>query len=264
MIPRPLIYLTGVLACLLLVPPAVIARVRATPSAGRPIHIVYDMDMQSKFRPQSPNSLFEDGRAMRPIVPGTVAVGEAHLDTHRTEGVVQQSDGTVGWAATLPSGMTADTAFLRRGHERFDIYCSVCHGYAGFGDGMVNKRANELMNSASGVPDGTAWVVAKNLHEDLIVVQPIGQIYHSLTYGIRNMAGYASQIPVEDRWAIAAYVKALQLSQNARLQDVPVERRTGLVAGTPINVNAGNVDATPATAPATPPATPPAGGSAKP
>ncbi len=229
MIPRPLIYIGGILVCLLLVPPAVIARIRATPSPGRQIHIFWDMDMQSKFKPQSPNPLFADGRSMRPIVAGTVAVGEANLDTHRSEGV---KAGTTEWASNLPAGLVADELFLRRGQERFNIYCSVCHGYAGFGDGMVNQRAMALMNNAAGVPDGTAWVAAKNLHEETVQVQPIGQIYHSLTFGIRNMAGYAAQIPVEDRWAIASYVKALQRSQDARIQDVPADRRTGLTGGT--------------------------------
>ena len=90
---------------------------------------------------------------------------------------------------------------------------------------MVNQRAMDLMNNINGSVDGTSWTQAKNLHEEQIRSQPIGQIYHSLTYGIRTMAGYAAQIPTEDRWAIASYVKALQRSQHPSPQDVAPERR---------------------------------------
>jgi mono/diheme cytochrome c family protein len=227
-IPRVILFAGGTVACLLLIPPAAIAYIRSQPSEGRQIHIFWDMDAQVSYKPQEENTLFADGRAARPIVAGTVAVGEANLDTHWTEGV---TGATAEWATTLPSGLVADETFMRRGQERFNIYCSPCHGFAGFGDGMVNKRAMALMTNASGPVDGTAWTTAKNLHEDLVRAQPLGQIYHSLSYGIRTMAGYSAQIPTEDRWAIAAYVKALQRSQNASPQDIPPDRRTSGEAG---------------------------------
>jgi mono/diheme cytochrome c family protein len=222
-VPRPLIFIGILLGLLLLVPPAVVGRIRATTSQGRPIHVFWDMDMQPKFKPQSANPLFADGRAMRQPVAGSVAVGEADLDVTRTEGVAGD-----GWSEALPAGLKADTAFLARGQQRFNIYCAVCHGYAGFGDGLVNQRAMALMSNAAGPVQGTAWVAAKSVHDETVRSQPIGQIFHTITYGVRNMAGYASQISVDDRWAIAAYVKALQLSQDARPQDVPVERRADL------------------------------------
>jgi mono/diheme cytochrome c family protein len=224
-IPRTLVYVGGIAACLLLVPPAAIAYIRSQQTPGRPVHMFWDMDVQSKYKPQEANPLFADGRAGRPPVAGTVAVGEASLDVHRTEGVVGPS---AEWATTLPAGLVANEAFMKRGQERFNIYCAPCHGYAGFGDGMVNQRAMSLMTNVSGPVDGTSWTQAKNLHEDQIRAQPIGQIYHSLTNGIRSMAGYAAQIPVEDRWAIASYVKALQRSQNAAPQDVAPDRRGSL------------------------------------
>lgn len=220
-IPRAFVYVGGTVACLLLIPPAAIAYIRSQTSPGRPVHLVWDMDMQAKYKPQEENPLFADGRAARPLVPGTVAMGEANLDTHLTEGVVGPS---AEWATTLPSGLVADEAFMKRGQERFNIYCSPCHGYAGFGDGMVNRRAMALMSNSNGPIDETTWTQAKNLHEDQIRAQPVGQIFHSLSYGIRSMAGYAAQIPTEDRWAIASYVKALQRSQNASPQDVPAGR----------------------------------------
>ena len=215
-IPRALVFIGGTVACLLLIPPAAVAYIRSQTSPGRPVHLVWDMDVQAKYKPQEGNPLFADGRAARPIVAGTIAMGEANLDTHRTEGVTGAS---AEWATTLPKGLEADATFMKRGQERFNIYCSPCHGYAGFGDGMVNRRAMALLTNTLGPVDGTTWTQAKNLHEDQIRAQPIGQIYHSLTFGIRSMAGYSAQIPTEDRWAIAAYVKALQRSQNASPAD---------------------------------------------
>jgi mono/diheme cytochrome c family protein len=209
-LPRILVYMLLIGGCLALIPPLVFARMRATPSPNRPIHIFYDMDFQPKFKTQAPNPLFADGRAMRPPVEGTVARGEAYVDAHMHEGVAGG-----GWATALPASMKLDVATLERGHQRFDIYCSACHGYAGFGDGAVNQRAMELVANANGPVNGTQWVAAKSLHDETTRNQPVGQLFNTITHGIRNMAGYGSQIPVEDRWAIAAYVKALQLSQDA-------------------------------------------------
>ncbi|MFZ9881255.1 MAG: c-type cytochrome [Phycisphaerales bacterium] len=221
--PRWMLF-TGVLAGLaLVIPPAIIARVRATPDPNRAVHIFFDMDFQPKFKTQQVNPMFADGRSQRPMVAGTVAQGETHLDAHLNEGVV---DGA--WATTLPAGLEMSEEFLARGQQRFNIYCSVCHGYAGFGDGAVNKRAMELMSSSDGPADGTAWVQAKSLHDPLVREHQLGLLYNIATNGIRNMAGYGTQIDQNDRWAIAAYVKALQLSQNATLQDVPPELRANL------------------------------------
>lgn len=226
MIPKPPRWMLffGVLgAFAAALPPFIIARVRATPDENRAVHIFFDMDFQPKFKPQSQNPLFADGRAQRPDVLGAVAVGETKIDMHRYEGVV---DGK--WADGLPAGMQMTDAFLKRGQQRYNIYCSVCHGYAGFGDGAVNKRAMELMSNSEGPVYGTAWVQAKSLHDPLVREHPIGMLYNIATHGIRNMAGYGAQIELEDRWAIAAYVKALQLSQNATIQDVPPELRDKL------------------------------------
>ncbi len=221
--PRWMIF-TGVLAALALaVPPFIIARVRATPDENRAVHIFFDMDFQPKFKPQTLNPLFADGRAQRTSVVGTVARGETQLDAHRFEGVLEGK-----WADRLPDGMTMSKELLERGQERYNIYCSVCHGYAGYGDGPVNKRAMELMSSSEGPANGTAWVQAKSMHDPLVREHALGLIYNIATNGIRNMAGYGTQITVEDRWAIAAYVKALQFSQNASMQDVPPELRDNI------------------------------------
>jgi len=209
-LPRILVYSLLVAGCLALIPPVVFARMRATPSPNRPIHIFWDMDFQPKFKTQVANPLFADGRAMRAPVQGTVGRGEAYADAHLYEGVV---DGQ--WATALPASVPMDAATLSRGQQRFNIYCSACHGYAGYGDGAVNQRAMELVSNATGPVNGTQWVAAKSLHDETTRHQPVGQLFNTITHGIRNMAGYGAQIQTEDRWAIAAYVKALQLSQDA-------------------------------------------------
>jgi len=238
MIPKPprwMIFVAVLGGLAAAMPPFIIARVRATPDPNRAVHIFFDMDFQPKFKPQSENPLFADGRAQRYEVAGTVAQGETKLDAHRYEGVV---DGK--WADTLPTGLELTEAFLKRGQQRYNIHCTVCHGYAGFGDGPVNKRAMELMANTEGPVYGTAWVQAKSLHDPLVREHSIGLLYNIVTNGIRNMAGYGAQIDLEDRWAIAAYVQALQLSQNATIQDVPTELRDKL----PKNVAQTGTDAT--------------------
>jgi len=225
--PRVLVFSGLLLVLLLLIPPAVIARIRSAPSPNQPVRLFQDMAFQSKFKTQAVNPLFADGRAMRPPVMGAVAKGHLNADAHLDAGVEGGA-----WAATLPPSLLAHTpaeALMARGRERYDIYCSVCHGYAGGGDGTVNQRAMELLTNVNGPVNGTTWVQAKNLvHDETVTVQPIGQLFNTITHGIRNMAGYESQISVEDRWAIAIYVKALQRSQNATLADVPPEMRPRL------------------------------------
>jgi mono/diheme cytochrome c family protein len=215
--PRIFIYVGLIALLCLLIPPAVIARVRATPNPNLPVHIIQDMDFQSKFKTQAVNPLFADRRTMRPPVQNAVARGETYVDGFLYEGVANG-----GWANALPPQVPLTLATLKRGQERYNIYCSVCHGETGNGDGLVNQRAMELVANTNGPVNGTVWVAAKNLvHDETVTVQPVGQLFSTITHGIRNMAGYGSQIPVEDRWAIAAYVKTLQRSQNARPSDVP-------------------------------------------
>lgn len=225
--PRVLVFSGLLLVLLLLIPPAVIARIRSTPSPNQPVRLFQDMAFQSKFKTQSENPIFADRRAMRPPVIGAVARGRTNDDPHLDGGVV---DGQ--WATTLPAALVAHQsveALIARGRVRYDIFCAICHGFAGGGDGTVNQRAMELLTNVNGPVNGTTWVQAKNLvHDETVTVQPIGQIFNTITHGIRNMAGYESQISVEDRWAIALYVKALQRSQNASIDDVPAEMRNRL------------------------------------
>lgn len=195
-------------AFLALIPFAFIAKARVTPSKEPRIHIIQDMDNQASFRAQQANPLFADGRAMRPPVPGTVAQGEAELDDHLYRGLAQ--DGK-SFADAIPAALEVDDAFLKRGQERYTIYCAVCHGHTGYGDGVIHRRAMELVNKGRA---GMEWVPPTSYHTPNLREFPVGRLFHVITNGVRNMAPYASQVSVEDRWAIAAYVKALQLSQT--------------------------------------------------
>ena len=221
--PRFIVYGVMLLLMLALIPPVVAARTRASTSEKRPIHIIQDMDIQAKFKAQTVNPLYADQRSMRPEVVGSVARGETLLDTHLENGVV---DGV--WATTPPDAIDLDLEVLERGQGRFNIYCAPCHGWNGMGNGPVNDRATALMNYSEGPPQGTSWTQARNLHDPGWSEQPIGQIYNTITNGKNSMAGYGSQVVVADRWAIALYVKALQRSQNATLQDVPADQRSEL------------------------------------
>ncbi len=221
MVPKPFIYAGLIGLMLAMIPPALILRQRAVTFTKPRIHIIQDMDDQAKLKTQNASALFFDGRAMRPDVADTVARGELGADEHFEKGVANG-----GWATTFPAQLTVDIDFLRHGQERFNIYCQPCHGAAGYGDGIVNERANRLMTSGFG--NGTTWVQPKSVHEAAIREQPLGQMYNSITNGVRNMPAYAAQIPTADRWAIVAYVKALQRSQHAEESDITAAERASL------------------------------------
>ena len=212
-LPRWLIYTVIILVVASFIPIALIMRARVTTTDKPRIHIVPDMDNQPKYKAQSRNALFADRRAMRPQVEGTVARGT-------TLGNPGLSTGKIGedWVDGIP--VTVDSQLLKRGRERYDIFCSPCHGLVGAGDGMVAKRADELL-------EGT-WTPPTSFHTDLIRQRPDGHLFNTISNGIRNMPAYGPQISVEDRWAIVAYVRALQRSQNATVDDVPPDIRAQL------------------------------------
>lgn len=203
-----------VLILLAMIPPMLIARARVSRSTQPRIHIMQDMDNQPKYKAQQATSLFADGRVMRPAVVGTVARGRLDLDDHYERGLT----GTGIWAVNLPDQVALSLATLRRGQERYEIYCTPCHASSGNGEGIVHQRALVLMERGDAV-----WVQPSILYDEQRRVQPIGQIYNTITHGIRNMPAYRSQIPTDDRWAIAAYVKALQQAQFADWNDVPAD-----------------------------------------
>src|ERR1700722_3675203 len=148
-------------------PLAIIARARVSTMTEPRIQLLQDMGIQPKFREQMTNSLFADDRAMRPKIPGTVARGSLEEDDNYYRGFVRQNDGhgkwTVVFVTSLPSGMSDSPvkmkALLKRGQERFNIYCYVCHGYDGSGHGPVNQRALELkaIDTDTAHPIGVTW-----------------------------------------------------------------------------------------------------------
>ncbi len=210
--PRSVVYTLVILAALALVPLALVARARVSTSPYPRIHLILDMDNQPKFKAQAASPLFADGRAMRPQVAGTVPRGGL-LD----EAVATGRDAS-GWLQAIPVPLTPE--LLRRGRERYDIYCAPCHGLSGHGDGIVNRRAERL-------EEGT-WTPVASFHTETARSRPAGYIFNAMTNGVRTMPPYGVQIPVMDRWAIVAYVRALQRSQHAQLADVPEEFRAEL------------------------------------
>ena len=181
---------------------------RGQPSHKQPIHLVPDMDWQPKFSPEEETPLFEDGRTMRPIPAGTVAQGQLFED----EGF---HTGMVGPKYLAKAPVPVDDKVIRRGRDRFNIYCSPCHDRSGSGQGMVVKRGYPL---------------PINLTSERVLTMPDGQVFSTISHGIRNMPGYRKQIPVEDRWAIVAWVRVLGRSQNAKLDDVPVDKKDQIEA----------------------------------
>lgn len=202
-----------ILASLALVPIACIARSRVTRSSLPRIHVVPDMDNQSKYKSQQANSMFADRRAMRLPVQGTVARGMLQEDDHYFRGVV---DGE--YATRLPVMLTPE--LLDRGRRQYDIYCAPCHGLAGYGDGMIAKRAVELQQ-------GT-FVPPASLHDEPASSRADGHLFNTISNGIRTMPSYGSQVEVADRWAIVAYLRALQRSQRTTIDDVPPELRASV------------------------------------
>jgi len=215
--PRPLIYIGLILAALTLVPLACVMKNWANPvkTSGR-IQVVPDMDNQIHFKAQSANPFFDDGRAMQRWPDGTVARGLLR-DDHRYEyGLDSLTDST--FTREFPVPVTE--ALLDRGRERYDIFCAACHGLSGAGDGMVHRRAESLAQ-------GT-WTPPTDLATEVVVNREHGHLYNTIANGIRNMPAYGHQIPVGDRWAIVAYVRALQRARNATLDDVPEANRRAL------------------------------------
>jgi len=215
--PRWIVYLVVILLVLSWIPLVMIARARTVKSEKPRIHIIPDMDNQPRFKPQQRNPLFADRRGMRPPVEGAVARGDLRADTVLYRGISDSND-WASWIEEIPIPVTMQT--MKRGQQRFEIFCSPCHGLAGGGNGTVSKRAEELQ-------EGT-WTPPVSFHTELIRGRRAGHLFNTITNGIRNMPAYGPQIPVEDRWAIVAYLRALQRSQASTVEDVPTDVRAAL------------------------------------
>jgi len=163
-----------------------------------------DMWRQPKGEPLGENDFFPDGQMSRPLLTGTVARGHDRQDETYFTGVKNGK-----WVEELPVELTKE--LLKRGQERYTIYCTPCHGERGNGEGMIAVRGFKLKR-----PVG-------NYHTDRLRNMPVGHFYDVITNGYGTMYSYASRVVPEDRWAIVAYIKALQLSQNATVADADPE-----------------------------------------
>ena len=161
---------------------------------------------QPRYEPLEASPFFEDGLSSRQPVEGTVARGHLRLDDHYYRGTVNGEPAT-----TIPIAVTRE--LLDRGRERYDIFCSPCHDRTGTGNGMIVQRGLKQPPS---------------YHEDRLREVPIGHFFDVVTNGFGAMYSYASRIPVDDRWAIAAYVRALQFSQNTDFDGLPAEDKAQL------------------------------------
>jgi mono/diheme cytochrome c family protein len=166
-----------------------------------------DMRDQPRSDPLEASDFFSDGVASRSPVPGTVARGQLKADPQLETGLV---DGKL--ATAFPYPVTAE--MIVRGRERYGIFCTPCHGQLGDGQGMVVRRGFKQPSS---------------FHVDRLRGAPPGYLFDVMTNGFGVMSSYASQVPVADRWAIAAYIRALQRSQYATLADVPATERERLL-----------------------------------
>lgn len=206
----------ALLAALALLPPLWIAKFRYERKTSPRIHLVLDMDFQPKYLPQQFSPLFDDRRDMRPPIAGAIAVDAPIDDSHLVAGVVGGK-----LADTFP--MPVSSEMMKRGQERFGIFCATCHGLAGDGDGITSQLAFDR--------EEPKWIRPLSLHEKSVIAQPVGQLFKTISDGVRTMPSYRSQIPVGDRWAIVLYVRALQRSGNATMNDVPEELRKHLKLG---------------------------------
>ncbi|MGA2538263.1 MAG: cytochrome c [Terracidiphilus sp.] len=163
-----------------------------------------DMQNQPKLIPQRGSEMFADHRGARPQVVNTVARGALHADSYFYTGVIQGANGYREEQNLMPFPVTMEV--LQRGQERFNIYCTPCHSRVGNGLGAIVDRG---------------YKPAANLHDQVRLAQPVSHYFYVMTHGYGAMPDYSAQLTPEDRWAVAAYIRALQLSQSATQVDVP-------------------------------------------
>ena len=196
-----------------------IAGKRGDTSRKPPIYIFPDMKRQLKLRPQTANGFFANGLSSQVPPPGTIAqsrpMNVGGQEVYPFEDVPVNTGrvpGTTNFVELTPFPVTAQ--LLARGQQRFTIYCAPCHGATGEGKGITQKIG--------------AMAVVGNLHDKRMVEMPDGEVFNTISNGKTLMGAYGPQIPVEDRWAIIAYVRALQLSRLGSSDDLSPELRANL------------------------------------
>ncbi len=187
---------------------ALLGGCRGTEGEAPPFHPIRNMYQQPRYNPQAHSDFFADGRTMRPLVPGTVAQ-EMEPDLRLATGLERTAPAR--YVAEVPAEIArrfgGREKMVQRGRDRFDIYCAPCHGILGDGKGLVAQRAEKV---------GAPTLVPPSFHQDRLRRVPDGYIYAVVTNGVRNMPAYRHSIPLDDRWAIVSYVRALQLAELAR------------------------------------------------
>lgn len=178
------------------------------PKEKTPIHLNPNMDTQEKYKAYRESNFFVDGSAMRQPVEGTVARGELREDKAFYQGVDTEGNELMH----APVAFTEDV--LLRGQERYEIFCTPCHGQVGDGQGIIMQYKYPIPPTS--------------FTDERILSSSDGYLYQVVSNGIRNMPSYKEQIPVADRWAIVGYVRALQISQTATAEDVPDDIQANL------------------------------------
>ena len=176
---------------------------RGSKSTEPPFFIFPDMDRQPRLRPQGSSSFFADGRADQPPLPGAVRYRSYIADGYFTTGMVEREFGR-----GFP--MAVDRSVMELGREKYTIFCAVCHGASGDGNGITKSYG---------------LVMIATYHDDRLRDMPEGELFNTVTKGKNNMGPYGAKLRPAERWAVVAYLRALQRAQNATMDDVPQEKR---------------------------------------
>ena len=192
---------------------------RGSISTKPPLEVFPDMDRQAKYKPQAESKFFADGRADRPLPAGVVAHGRSAdgggdavflaSDSHFYQG----KDAAGQFSRGFPKDLTVTAAFIERGKERYTIYCAPCHGALGDGNGITKQYGMGATPS---------------FHDDAKRGLAEGDIFNTITHGKSNMLSYADKVVPQDRWAIIAYVRALQRAHHGSVNDVPPSHKSEL------------------------------------
>lgn len=190
---------------------------RGSTSTRPPIELFPDMDHQGKYKPQATSKFFADGRADRPLVAGTVPRGQSvqadpsflRADDFHYAGKL--ADGS--FARGFPKDLEITQVFVERGQNRYQIYCAPCHGALGDGNGITKSYG---------------MLTTPSYHDDRLRNMPEGEIFNTITHGKNTMMPYGDKLTPDERWAVVAYVRALQRAANGTINDVPTDQRGGL------------------------------------